>query len=89
MSTAMNFGQKSFKPRPPDKGSFPLDHEGECKIFKEKFMECLRKHHSDNNKCRQQSMEYLRCRMDRDLMTKEPLRKLGYGDIDSTKERNS
>ncbi|KAF1460774.1 Cytochrome c oxidase assembly protein COX19, partial [Spheniscus mendiculus] len=28
MSTAMNFGSKSFKPRPPDKGAFPLDHFG-------------------------------------------------------------
>lgn len=28
MSTAMNFGSKSFKPRAPDKGSFPLDHFG-------------------------------------------------------------
>lgn len=25
----MNFSSKSFKPRPPDKGSFPLDHFGE------------------------------------------------------------
>lgn len=28
MSTAMNFSSKSFQPRPPDKGSFPLDHFG-------------------------------------------------------------
>lgn len=28
MSTAMNFGSKTFKPRPPDKGAFPLDHFG-------------------------------------------------------------
>ncbi|CAH0398281.1 unnamed protein product [Chilo suppressalis] len=27
MST-MTFGQKQFIPTPPDKGSFPLDHEG-------------------------------------------------------------
>ena len=25
----MNFGSKSFRPRAPDKGSFPLDHFGE------------------------------------------------------------
>ena len=24
----MNTGQKIFRPKPPDKGSFPLDHEG-------------------------------------------------------------
>lgn len=32
MSTAMNFGTKSFQPRPPDKGSFPLDHFGEARL---------------------------------------------------------
>ncbi|XP_005054710.1 PREDICTED: cytochrome c oxidase assembly protein COX19-like [Ficedula albicollis] len=42
MSTAMNFSSKSFTPRPPDKGAFPLDHFGECSAFKERFMECLR-----------------------------------------------
>ena len=23
------YGSKVFKPKPPDKGSFPLDHEGD------------------------------------------------------------
>ena len=26
------FGAKQFKPTAPDKGSFPLDHFGECKV---------------------------------------------------------
>ena len=26
------FGAKQFKPTAPDKGSFPLDHEGECRV---------------------------------------------------------
>ena len=26
------FGAKQFKPTAPDKGSFPLDHEGEFKV---------------------------------------------------------
>lgn len=81
MSTAMNFGTKSFKPRPPDKGSFPLDHFGECKVFKEKFMRCLNENHYDNSKCRLQSKDYLECRMDRQLMSKEPLEKLGFKDL--------
>ncbi|KAL4669203.1 hypothetical protein H8959_007757 [Pygathrix nigripes] len=34
MSTAMNFGTKSFQPRPPDKGSFPLDHLGHTGVFR-------------------------------------------------------
>ncbi|XP_060696167.1 cytochrome c oxidase assembly protein COX19 [Chiloscyllium punctatum] len=81
MSTAMNFSSKSFNPRPPDKGSFPLDHLGECKEFKDKFMNCLRESKFDNSLCRQQSKEYLECRMERQLMTKEPLEKLGFKDL--------
>uniref|UniRef100_A0A2K5BYR1 CHCH domain-containing protein n=1 Tax=Aotus nancymaae TaxID=37293 RepID=A0A2K5BYR1_AOTNA len=68
MSTAMNFGTKSFQPRPPEKGRFPLDHFGECKSFKEKFM-------------KNESKEYLECRMERKLMLQEPLEKLGFGDL--------
>nr|XP_020834342.1 cytochrome c oxidase assembly protein COX19 isoform X1 [Phascolarctos cinereus] len=65
MSTAMNFGTKSFQPRPPDKGSFPLDHFGECKAFKEKFLKCLRDNNFENTLCRNESKEYLECRMER------------------------
>ncbi|XP_029804492.1 cytochrome c oxidase assembly protein COX19 isoform X1 [Suricata suricatta] len=65
MSTAMNFGSKSFQPRPPDKGSFPLDHFGECKSFKEKFMKCLRDNRFENALCRNESKDYLECRMQR------------------------
>ncbi|XP_071384386.1 cytochrome c oxidase assembly protein COX19 [Centroberyx affinis] len=81
MSTAMNFGSKTFKPRAPDKGAFPLDHFGECKAFKEKFMRCLRDNRFDNAKCRLQSKDYLQCRMDNQLMAKEPLEKLGFKDL--------
>ncbi|XP_029804493.1 cytochrome c oxidase assembly protein COX19 isoform X2 [Suricata suricatta] len=81
MSTAMNFGSKSFQPRPPDKGSFPLDHFGECKSFKEKFMKCLRDNRFENALCRNESKDYLECRMQRQLMAQEPLEKLGFGDL--------
>ncbi|XP_007525179.1 cytochrome c oxidase assembly protein COX19 [Erinaceus europaeus] len=81
MSTAMNFGSKSFQPRPPDKGSFPLDHFGECKSFKEKFMRCLRDNNFENASCRSASKEYLECRMERQLMAPEPLEKLGFRDL--------
>ncbi|KAJ8283595.1 hypothetical protein COCON_G00024450 [Conger conger] len=89
MSTAMNFGSKTFKPRAPDKGSFPLDHFGECKLFKEKFMKCLRGNGYDNSLCRQQSKEYLECRMERQLMAKEPLEKLGFKDLVDTPPQTS
>ncbi|XP_036606821.1 cytochrome c oxidase assembly protein COX19 [Trichosurus vulpecula] len=81
MSTAMNFGTKSFQPRPPDKGSFPLDHFGECKAFKEKFMKCLRDNNFENAFCRNESKEYLECRMERQLMAQESLEKLGFRDL--------
>ncbi|XP_027730688.1 cytochrome c oxidase assembly protein COX19 [Vombatus ursinus] len=81
MSTAMNFGTKSFQPRPPEKGSFPLDHFGECKAFKEKFMKCLRDNNFENTLCRNESKEYLECRMERQLMAQESLEKLGFKDL--------
>ncbi|XP_005145334.3 cytochrome c oxidase assembly protein COX19 [Melopsittacus undulatus] len=81
MSTAMNFSSKSFKPRPPDKGAFPLDHFGECSAFKERFMECLRNSGYESGACRQRAMAYLECRMDRQLMANEPLEKLGFKDL--------
>ncbi|XP_062444215.1 cytochrome c oxidase assembly protein COX19 [Rhea pennata] len=81
MSTAMNFGSKSFKPRPPDKGAFPLDHFGECGAFKEQFLECLRQSGSESSACRPRAMAYLQCRMERQLMANEPLEKLGFKDL--------
>ncbi|XP_070618027.1 cytochrome c oxidase assembly protein COX19-like [Erythrolamprus reginae] len=84
MST-MVFGSKSFKPKAPDKGAFPLDHFGECTLFKEKFMKCLRANNFENGLCRQESKEYLECRMERQLMAKEPLEKLGFKDLKEEK----
>ncbi|NWT33253.1 COX19 protein, partial [Cardinalis cardinalis] len=84
MSTAMNFSSKSFTPRPPDKGAFPLDHLGECSAFKERFMECLRQSGYESAACRPSAMAYLECRMDRrvpQLMANEPLEKLGFKDL--------
>ncbi|KAL2765947.1 cytochrome c oxidase assembly protein COX19, partial [Daubentonia madagascariensis] len=53
----------------------------ECKSFKEKFMKCLRDNNFENALCRNQSKEYLECRMNRQLMAQEPLEKLGFGDL--------
>nr|XP_020664390.1 cytochrome c oxidase assembly protein COX19 [Pogona vitticeps] len=78
MCAAVGMGAKPLKPRPPDKGAFPLDHLGECTAFKEKFMNCLRVNNFESSVCREESKEYLECRMDRELMAREPLRKLGF-----------
>lgn len=50
--SSMTFGQKIFKPTPPDKGSFPLDHDGICKSSMSKYMKCLVKENNNNSKCR-------------------------------------
>lgn len=87
MSSA-TFGQKKFQPTPPEKGSFPLDHEGQCKTSAYKYMFCLSVNNGDNSKCRQQSKDYLDCRMQNDLMAKEEWTKLGLADVDNTKNNN-
>ncbi|XP_064645304.1 cytochrome c oxidase assembly protein COX19-like [Lineus longissimus] len=89
MSTGMTFGQRRFNPTPPEKGSFPLDHEGECKGFMIKYLQCLRKKDFENATCRQESKDYLQCRMEHKLMAKEEWKKLGYEDIEKKSEKNT
>lgn len=73
--------QSVFKPTPPLNGSFPLDRLGECKELKEAFMKCMKDNKFDNGVCRNFSKAYLECRMDKDLMEKENLAKLGFKDL--------
>lgn len=82
----MTFGQKQFTPVPPQKGSFPLDHQGECKKFMVKYMLCLHENKNENSLCREQSRDYLACRMEKGLMLKEDWVKLGYGDLAPEKQ---
>ncbi|XP_049539905.1 cytochrome c oxidase assembly protein COX19 [Anopheles darlingi] len=77
--TSMTFGQKKFIPTAPEKGSFPLDHGGQCRKLMLFYMRCLRENADDNSACRQESKAYLQCRMDHELMAKEDFAKLGYG----------
>lgn len=79
MST-ISFGQKTFIPTPPDKGSFPLDHEGVCKQTMTKYMKCLFNNNSDNSMCRTEAKQYLGCRMENNLMAKEEWKKLGFSE---------
>lgn len=75
------FGQKTFNPVAPIKGSFPLDHDGECKKFMLKYMICLRENGNQNSECRAQSKDYLDCRMEKQLMAREDWSKLGFSDL--------
>jgi CHCH domain len=79
-SFAMNtsFSQKRLQFIPPEKGSFPLDHEGFCKKHMLKYFGCLRENRDDNSACREQSKDYLACRMEHGLMGRESWEKLGY-----------
>ena len=58
---------RGLPPKPPDKGSFLLDHFRECSDAKEKYLECLRgsSMRADEDACRKLSSEYLKCRMDK------------------------
>ncbi len=81
------FGQKTFSPIAPVKGSFPLDHEGECKKFMLRYMICLRENGNQNSECRALSKDYLDCRMEKQLMAREDWSKLGFGDLISEEKQ--
>jgi cytochrome c oxidase assembly protein subunit 19 len=69
---------KAAPGRPPDKGSFPLDHRSECKTPMEAYMQCMKANAMETMRCREPSAAYLRCRMERNLMATEDLEKLGF-----------
>jgi cytochrome c oxidase assembly protein subunit 19 len=72
------FQQKRLQLIPPEKGSFPLDHEGACKKQFLIYMNCLRENKGENSLCRIESKDYLACRMDNNLMAPESWQKLGF-----------
>lgn len=81
--SSVTFGQKVFIPTPPDKGSFPLDHDGVCKKEMFTYMRCLRECDNNGSACREAAKNYLGCRMENNLMTKEEWSKLGFSDKNS------
>lgn len=85
--SAATFGQKRFIPVPPDKGSFPLDHENLCKQHMTAYMNCLKNNLDDNSLCRTLAKNYLQCRMDNDLMAKEEWKMLGYRNTNESEDK--
>ncbi|KAF2447388.1 hypothetical protein P171DRAFT_224037 [Karstenula rhodostoma CBS 690.94] len=72
---------KAGRPTPPERGSFPLDHDGECKHIISRYLSCIRSHRGTNDAaCRELSKQYLTCRMDRNLMAPDSFKNLGFGD---------
>mmetsp|Transcript_2243 Transcript_2243/g.6673 ORF Transcript_2243/g.6673 Transcript_2243/m.6673 type:complete len:92 (-) Transcript_2243:2523-2798(-) len=71
-------GARGLKPKPPEKGVFPLDHFGECKQVMTEYMACLKEHGSVAEQCTPLAKKYLECRMERELMVKQKLEDLGF-----------
>lgn len=85
------FGSSRSVPKAPDKGSFPLDHDGVCRKPLVAYLKCLRVNDAVTINCREEIKSYLKCRMDNGLMAAEEWKKLGFSDeIDLvTKDGNS
>ena len=73
-------GARGYQPKPPEKGVFPLDHFGECKGSKQKYMDCLRENKEDAERCREEAKSYLECRMAKNLMANQSLSELGFSE---------
>lgn len=83
---------------PPERGSFPLDHDGvcmltgECKDLVTDYLRCLKNHKNDNGQCRHLSKAYLECRMNKcvlansNLMERDDMDNLGFGDLKQSPE---
>lgn len=77
MTTSSKLSGRNVAPRPPAKGSFPLDHLGECALFARLYEKCLRENGGEVGKCRAEARKYLACRMEAELMANEDFRNLG------------
>lgn len=78
--------QKIFKPSPPERGSFPLDHDAECQAIMKTYLKCLRSHRGINDdECRELSKGYLQCRMEKNLMAVDEMKNLGFADLQAKK----
>ncbi|PNY24051.1 Cytochrome c oxidase assembly protein COX19, partial [Tolypocladium capitatum] len=71
----------STRPTPPQRGSFPLDHDGECRHVMTNYLACMKKVRGLNDgECRDLAKAYLACRMDRNLMAKDEFKNLGFAE---------
>lgn len=53
------------RPKSPDKGSFPLDHDAECKKEVRTYLNCLTRRDNVPKHCREKQQAYIECRMAR------------------------
>ncbi len=67
-----------WNPTPPERGSFPLDHFGECTEQMQQYLKCLKLVRGNNApNCRLLAKEYLGCRMENKLMEQSDWDSLG------------
>ena len=81
------FGGSRVQVKPPERGVFALDHEGECKSKMKEYLKCLKVEKQDHYACKTLSRAYLQCRMDRGLMAEDNLDHLGLGKEDREYKR--
>mmetsp|Transcript_8983 Transcript_8983/g.15417 ORF Transcript_8983/g.15417 Transcript_8983/m.15417 type:complete len:121 (+) Transcript_8983:66-428(+) len=72
---------------PPEKGSFPLDHFGECRGAMREFLQCMQEHNNLESECRDKAKSYFKCRMELGLMAQQPFEDLGF--TETAKPRNT
>ncbi|CDW58912.1 Cytochrome c oxidase assembly protein COX19 [Trichuris trichiura] len=72
------YRQSAIEREPPLKGSFPLDHDGVCKLQMLDYMLCLQSNGLSSSPCHNLAKEYLKCRMENNLMLEEDMDKLGF-----------
>lgn len=65
--------------KPPDLGSFPLDHFHDCNTEAAEYSSCMARHQMMPKRCRQWQKKYLECRMKRGLMDEKDINSLGLG----------
>ncbi|XP_073846228.1 cytochrome c oxidase assembly protein COX19 [Musca autumnalis] len=87
--TSNTFNQSKFIPTAPEKGSFPLDHEGLCKKYYLLYMRCLHQSDDQSSQCRKEAQEYLNCRMQNELMEKAEWSRLGFEDTTTKQEKST
>ena len=73
----------------PERGSFPLDHDAECKHLISSYLRCLKSQNppgENNPECRTLAKGYLACRMEKGLMAKDEWQNLGLSFLEDEKQ---
>lgn len=64
MTTSTTLSGRTISPRAPERGSFPLDHLGECRDFARAYLRCMKANANVTTQCRPLAKQFLACRMD-------------------------